>query len=141
MIGIDTNILIACEVPEHPAFHQVHAFFDREIDAGIGFAIAPQVIAEFIHAVTDPKRFAQPLSVLEAVERAEIWQNSLETTIVGVDVRAFELFFEWMRVHRLGRKRVLDTMLAATYSAHGIARIATLNCSDFQVFDAFEFAL
>jgi len=34
-------------------------------------AIAPQVLAEFIHVATDPRRFAQPLDMTAARQIAE----------------------------------------------------------------------
>ena len=38
---------------------------------------------------------------------------------------------------RLGRKRLLDTLLGATYWSVGIRSLATLNRADFEVFDRF----
>ena len=35
----------------------------RLLSAGDLIAIAPQVLAEFIHIVTDPRRFTQPLDM------------------------------------------------------------------------------
>ena len=46
-------------------------------------------------------------------------------------------FHRWMRDHQLGRKRVLDTLLAATYRAAGVTSLLTLNASDFTVFGEF----
>jgi len=46
-------------------------------------------------------------------------------------------FVEAMKRHRLGRKRVLDTMLAATYRSAGIRSIFKLNVADFEVFGEF----
>jgi hypothetical protein len=36
------------------------------------------VLADFVHVVTDPKRFTQPLTMESALERAEIWWESPE---------------------------------------------------------------
>lgn len=44
-----------------------------------------------------------------------------------------------MEEFRLGRKRILDTYLAATYHEKGIRRIATGNAADFALFKAFDF--
>jgi len=44
----------------------------------------------------------------------------------------------WMRTHRLARKRLLDTLLAATWYSAGITRIATTNWRNFAVFEVFE---
>jgi len=35
-------------------------------------ALAPQVLTEFVHGVTDPRRFAFPLSMEVALERVDI---------------------------------------------------------------------
>jgi hypothetical protein len=50
-------------------------------------------------------------------------------------------FCEWPFRRRLGRKRLLDTMLAATYYTSGITRIDTLNPADFAAFGCFEMEL
>jgi predicted nucleic acid-binding protein len=47
---------------------------------------------------------------------------------------AMRLFHDWMRQHRLGRKRILDTLLAATCFANDVADIVTTNARDFTVF-------
>jgi hypothetical protein len=39
----------------------------------------------------------------------------------------------------LGRKRLLDTMLASTLQAGGVTSILTLNRDDFEVFESFSF--
>ena len=39
---------------------------------------------------------------------------------------------------RLGRKRLLDTMLAATYFTHGVRDIVTSDARDYSVFGVFQ---
>jgi hypothetical protein len=51
------------------------------------------------------------------------------------------LYLGWLEKHRLGRRRLLDTMLASTFQAGGITSILTLNRGDFGVFDRFSFPL
>jgi hypothetical protein len=43
-----------------------------------------------------------------------------------------------LRQHRLGRKRLLDTLLAATYHRAGVRRLATTDWRDFSVCGVFE---
>jgi predicted nucleic acid-binding protein len=43
-------------------------------------ALAPQVLAEFVHVVTDPARFARPLDVASAINRTQAWWTALVTT-------------------------------------------------------------
>ena len=53
------------------------------------------------------------------------------------DDAAVKWFLEAMVRHQLGRKRVLDTMLAATYRSAGVTSLLTLNADDFAVFGEF----
>jgi len=39
---------------------------------------------------------------------------------------------------RLGRKRLLDTLLAGTFRSAGVQSMLTLNAADFGIFDEFE---
>jgi predicted nucleic acid-binding protein len=97
------------------------------------------VLAEFIHVVTDRKRFAAPLAMVQAVERAEMWWNAAEVVQVFPTAESTLLFLGWLEEHRLGRKRLLDTMLASTLQGSGITSVLTLNRDDFAVFGGFVF--
>ncbi len=106
-------------------------------ESGEKMALAPQVVAEFVHVVTDSRRSAVPLAVSTALERAvEIW-NAATVLQVFPDAAAVSQFLVWMHQYRLGRKRLLDTLLGATYWSVGIRSIATLNRADFEVFGCF----
>ncbi len=52
--GLDTGFLVAAEVREHAAHADARATLAQVLSAGDFIAIAPQVLAEFIHVVTDP---------------------------------------------------------------------------------------
>jgi predicted nucleic acid-binding protein len=136
--GIDTTFLVQVEIKGHPRHARAREQLARLLDAGDRLALAPQVLAEFIHVVTDPKRFAEPLDVAAASARAEQWWSAEEVRQVGPDEHAVHLFFQWMAEHRLGRKRLLDTMLAATYFTAGVTSLVSTNARDFSVFGAFE---
>jgi predicted nucleic acid-binding protein len=135
--GIDTSMLVASELASHPRHASSRALLARLDQAGHRLALAPQVLAEFVHIVTDPRRCEAPLDMVSAVLRAEQIWNATEVIHVFPDASATSQFLAWMRQHRLGRKRLLDTMLAATYSTAGIAAVVTLNRADFDVFASF----
>lgn len=139
MIGIDTTTLVAYEIENHPLNPSVTKGIKTCIAQGGTFAIAPQVINEFLHVVTDAKRFSDPLTMLEALERIKFWQKSKEILMVFPSKNSLLLQEKWMREYRLGRKRVLDTALAATYKEHGIRTLATANPADFAIFGVFTF--
>lgn len=135
--GIDTGFLVAAEVAEHADHAAARLKFQHFRAAGDRFALAPQVLAEFVHVVTDPKRFSQPLTMEAALERAEIWWESPEVDQIGADAFSMSTFFVWMRQHRLGRKRILDTLLASTFREAAVTSILTTNSRDFTVLGGF----
>ena len=136
--GFDTSFLVAAEVLGHGDHENSRARLASLRSAGDNFAIAPQVLAEFIHVVTDPKRFSSPLSPEAALSRAEIWWTSGEVKQVLPNPETLREFFAWMRLHKRGRKQILDTLLAATYKAAGIGSVLTTNARDFSVFNQFQ---
>ena len=137
--GVDIGVLVAITVREHPAHARAWRWFVDEVRGRDGaVALAPQVLAEFAHVVTDPRRFEQPLSMEEALALASRWWHARECRQVAAQGEAVAIFLDWMAEHRLGRKRQLDTLLAASYRAAGVSRLATTDWRDFDVFGAFE---
>lgn len=139
MIGLDTSFLVAVSIREHPAHREAWRVFDGEIRGRDGAAaVAPQVLTEFVHVVTDPRRLERPIPMDEALDIGDRWWNARECRQVPVGSEAVAIFLDWMTLHRLGRMRLLDTMLAAAYHAFGVTRLATTDWRDFRVFEAFE---
>lgn len=101
-------------------------------------ALATQVLAEFCHVVTDGRRFEQPLPMSEALKLCEQWWEAQECRPVTVDAEVGSLFLTWMLEHKLGRKSLLDTLLAATYHRAGVKRLATTDWRDFRRYGVFE---
>ncbi len=138
MIGVDTSFLVGLAVREHPAHPRCWSLFEAEIRGrGASMAVAPQVLAEFCHVVTDSRRFERPLPMAEAVELSELWWNSEECRPVTTDQEACQLFLSWMHEFGLGRKRLLDTMLAASYHSAGVTRLASTDWRDFERYGVF----
>lgn len=135
--GLDTGFLVAAEVTEHADHSDARATLARLLGAGDQIAIAPQVLAEFIHIVTDPRRFAHPLDMAAARQLAEQWWTASDVVQVFPDHGATRQFLDWLKQYSLGRKRLLDTLLAATYRQVGIQSLLTTNPTDFGVFGVF----
>ena len=134
MIGADTSFLVQLELVELPAHSAAHQLLEREIlQPQVPLAIAPQVLAEFIHIVTDPKRFQKPLTMNEAIAKARFWWNAVEVRHVFPTDDSTRLALDWLERHQLGRKRILDTQLAATLWTAGIQRLITSNPADFRL--------
>jgi len=139
--GIDTDFLVAVEVVEHPFHANANAVLDELLQAGNDLALAPQILAEFIHVVTDSRRLPKPLSMEKAIDRAEGWWNAREVVRVYPAGAVAEDFLKWMRQHQLGRKRLLDTLLASTLQNAGVRKLITNNEADFRVFGCFEIVI
>ncbi len=74
-----------------------------------------------------------------AIGKSETWWKASEVVQVFPTETMITQFHAWMRGYGMGRKRVLDTLLAATYHTAGITSLLTLNPVDFEVFRAFAF--
>lgn len=117
---------------------QVRSFVASRAEAGERLAVVPQVLQEVLHVVTDGKRFNPPLQMAatnEALRR--LWESSeVEQVVPGP--RVFPRTLELLQHYRLGRKRILDTALAATLEEADVHHLATFNAADFRVFEFLE---
>ncbi len=139
MIGADTSFLVGLAVREHPTHRACWTLFENEIRGQAGsMALTAQVLAEFAHVVTDPRRFERPLAMTEALELCALWWHAQECRPVTADFDAGALFVTWVEAHGLGRKRLLDTLLAASLYRAGVHRIATSDWRDFATYGVFE---
>jgi predicted nucleic acid-binding protein len=138
MIGLDTSILVAHAIAEHPQHDASHQWLDAEISRNQTFAITSGILAEFIHVVTDARRFETPLGVSDALGRAAFWSEAREVTLLSSNDAVNARWLKWLADFQLGRNRLLDTLIAVTWYEAGIREICTLNPSDFKVFDVFH---
>lgn len=137
--GVDTNVLVYWMMAEMPEHRRVEAFLEREVYAGANdLALAPQVLYEFIHVVTDGRRFEHPLTVSAAVLQAERIWKAREVRQIHAMAGVLPMAFDLIHRLKLGRKRILDTVLAATLRVNGIDRLLTANVGDFEPFDFLE---
>ena len=136
--GLDTGFLVAAELVEHADNIAARIKLTNLITAGDSIAIVPQVLAEFIHIATDPRRFAKPLDMSTASQVAERWWTAKEVIHLFPDDGAVLQFFRWLQQYSLGRKRLLDTLLAATFQQAGIQSVLTTNPTDFSIFGVFS---
>jgi predicted nucleic acid-binding protein len=58
MIGLDCNILVQLAIADHPANARTLAAVEAEIQPGTKLVFPSLVATEFLHVVTDERRFA-----------------------------------------------------------------------------------
>ena len=137
-IGVDTTFLVQVSIREHPGHAAAREEMERRLAAGDTFVMAPQVVSELVHIVTDARRFEHPLGMTAALEKAQAWWEARETEHASPTPESMKQFWSWMKEHKLGRKRLLDTMLAATYFSHGVHAILSSNVRDYSTFGCFR---
>jgi predicted nucleic acid-binding protein len=138
MIGLDCNILVQLAFADHAANLKTLAAIEAETQKGEKLALPSLVVAEFLHVVTDPRRFAPPLTMTEALDWMEEFLNNPAVRLLEPNRTSVEQTLCWMRQFNLGRKRILDTQLAATLHSHGVGRMLTSNPADFKLFSVLE---
>ncbi|MGF1656102.1 MAG: type II toxin-antitoxin system VapC family toxin [Verrucomicrobiales bacterium] len=138
MIGLDTNVLVARVIPEHPKHEWVTQRLAGLTAEGRHFAVTSVILSEFVHVVTDPKRFEKPLTMGEALHWAKFWSRTREVKLLALDAAAHMQWLTWLGAYKLGRKRLIDTLIAATWHTAGVREMITFNPEDFKVLGVFE---
>ena len=138
MTGLDCNILVQLALRDHPANAATIAAVQAEVKRGNRLVFPSLVIDEFLHVITDARRFNPPLTMIEALDWVESFLANPAVGLLEPTPESLRQTLEWMRKFNLGRKRILDTHLAAVFYAAGVRRLFTANAADFAVFKVFE---
>jgi predicted nucleic acid-binding protein len=138
MIGLDCNVLVQLAFADHPVNSKTIAAVQAETQKGEKLVFPSSVVAEFLHVVTDPRRFAPPLTMVEALDWIEDFLKNPVVSLLEPSHGSMNKTLCWMRQFNLGRKRILDTQLAAGLHTNGVRRLLTSNPADFAVFSELE---
>ena len=138
MTGLDCNILVQLALADHPANAATLAAVQAETQRGHPLVFPSLVLTEFLHVVTDAKRFAPPLTMSEALDWIEDLLAHASFQQHEPTPESLRQTLRWMRQFNLGRKRILDTHLAAVLHTAGVRRLLTSNPADFTVFGVLE---
>ena len=135
ILGIDTDILVTWVMKGTPLHTAVRRFFQHEIhERGGVLGLTLQVAQEFLHVATDPRRFEHPLAMPEALRICRSLASSREVQWILPSSEVLPRTLDLLEQFNLGRKRILDTALAATLECAGVQRLMTLNRRDYEVF-------
>lgn len=139
ILGIDTDVLVSWTMAGSSRHAVVRQFIEREVrERGSLLGVTPQVVHEFLHVATDFRRFENPLPMPLALRIARALWESEEVVQILPTPEVLPRTLELMESLRLGRKRILDTALAATLESARVRRLATLNPGDFGIFPFLE---
>jgi predicted nucleic acid-binding protein len=135
MLALDTDVLVGWAMTGARHHRQVRVLVEGELAARRGrVALVARVVEEFLHVVTDARRFPDPFTMPQAVAYAAALVSARDVVLIDAGRMTLPRTLELLQTHRLGRKRILDTGLAATLEAAGVRRLATFNGSDFAPF-------
>ena len=135
--GLDTNVLVYAHVAALPEHGVVREYLAGQLARrDVTLVVTPSVLHEFVHVVTDPRRFEPPVGMGEALALARLYLGRSNVECVATDAEALADAFVLVDRHRLGRKRLADTLLAATLLRHGVRQLVTCNPGDFEIFTA-----
>ena len=134
MVALDTDVLVAWAMAGAPNHRRARSYVERLVDQGERIGLLSQVVWEFLHVCTDAKRFERPLSMPEAIALVRELRASRDVLEIPVDAAVIDRVLELVERHRLGRKRILDTVVAACLEGAGITTLATFNAKDFSLF-------
>ena len=134
ILALDTDVVVSWLMAGASRHAAARSLVDTELRRpGGAIALVPQTLHEVLHVATDPRRFERPLPTKEALRLVRLLWEARDVVRVQpgpqVPLRTLEL----MERYRLGRKRILDTALAATLEGAGIRRLATFNGDDFAI--------
>jgi predicted nucleic acid-binding protein len=138
MTGLDSNILVQLALQDHPQNSATVLAVQAEVQKGNRLVFPSLVVAEFLHVITDARRFSPPLTIIEALDWIEKFMSNSSVGLMEPTPQSISHTLRWMREFNLGRKRILDTQLAATLHMGGVKRLLTSNPADFAVFGVFE---
>jgi predicted nucleic acid-binding protein len=106
-------------------------------DSSTTLVLTPLVLHEFVHVVTDRRRFDVPVGMAEAIELARVYLHRPNTDVAPVTERVMDRALHLVELHRLGRRKLADALIASALLEHGVTTLATCNVSDFP-FDGLE---
>lgn len=139
MTAVDTTFLIDLEISDSPRHKKAMKIFNTWFSKkNTILAIFNQSFLEYQHVVTDPRRFNQPLTMDQAIERCWYWIDNERTRVIYPDDTSLKRANMWMNMYGLGRKRIQDTHMASAFLSNNIDRIITATPKDFEIFEAFE---
>ncbi len=139
MIGLDTCFLIDLYWQDSPRNQNAKVQYTKLAnDENEKIAIYYNCFNEFLHVITDSKRFENPFSIKEAISVVDSWCDIDRLSVLYPDDTSFKRSLAWMNMYNLGRNRINDTQMASCYLTNGVSSIITANPKDFEIFESFE---
>lgn len=137
--AIDTSILVYAHVAAFAEHDACRRALEAELSDPEGrVVLTVGILHEWMHVVTDGRRFEEPLTMDEAARTAREYLGRQNISVLSTEEVDLANALTLVERYRLGRQRLADALLAATLRRHGVRRLMTRNRRDFQVFPFLE---
>jgi hypothetical protein len=74
----------------------------------VTLVLTPMVLHEFVHVVSDPRRFEPPVAMAEALGLARLYLGRANIECLSTDAEALAHAFDLVDRHQLGRKQAFS---------------------------------
>lgn len=74
----------------------------------------------------------------QAIERTWFWLDQERIKIIYPNDSSLKRALLWTNMHKLGRKRIQDTYMAAAFAEAGVSELWTATPDDFKILGCFD---
>ena len=132
LVFVDTNVLVYVTRPSATQHAAALAALTRLEDEGSALWISPQVLREYLAAVTRPQATAPGLAMATAIADVRNFRAAFDVAEERPSV--LDRLLDLLAAHRVSGRQVHDANVVATMREHGIRRLLTFNAADFRRF-------
>ena len=136
MILTDANLLLYAYNSEATEHENSRHWLEGQLSAPDLFCFSWQTITAFLRISTNPRAFAHPFTIAEAVKIVTEWMERPQSVMLKPGERHWSIFSELLVTGQATGPLVMDAHLAALAIEHG-ARLATTD-RDFSRFPGLQ---
>jgi predicted nucleic acid-binding protein len=131
-VFVDTNVLVYSTRPFSAHHTAAVAALARVAAVGVTLWISPQILREYLAAVTRPQATAPGLPMQTAIDDVRRFRTAFR--VAEERASAFDRLIEILSAHRVAGRQIHDANIVATMLDCGVRRLLTFNAADFQRF-------
>lgn len=131
-VFVDTNVLVYATRPISAHHIVADRALTRLASDGSPLWVSPQVLREYLAAVTRPQATAPALPVATAITDVRRFRAAFQ--IAEERPGVLDRLLQILTAHRATGRQVHDANIVATMLDHDVQRLLTFNVADFQRF-------
>jgi toxin-antitoxin system PIN domain toxin len=125
LIALDSNLLVYAHRGDAERYRGALAVVQDLAEGRAPWAIPFPCVHEFIRNVTDPRIYAKPTPLEEALEQVGFWAESPSVRLLGEGAAHLGLLADVAREGRVRGAAIHDARIAAICLEHGVRELWT----------------